>query len=302
MTALAEPFALTDRLELRNRFVATAHGRAAVYDGLPSQADADYWARVAAGGVGMCIAGGTVISASSTYRTRMLTEAWRAESLPGLRLRADAMHAGGAAAVLQVLHLGRETLGAQTYYAPVAPSAVRSPREPTRPRALTDGELDDVVEGFRLAAANAAEAGFDGVELHAAHGYLLGQLLSPVANRRPGAETTAGRVATIERIAGAVREAAPGRVVGIRLSLGDREDSGLDHALLAETLPLLEATFDYVNLTAGMRSDYVRDMSFPRPSLIEEVGPLRALTARPLLVSHGFRDAEAMEEALAGGA
>jgi len=81
-SALAEPFALTERLELRNRFVATAHGRAAVYDGLPAQADADYWRRVAAGGVAMCIAGGTVIGPTSTPRTRILTEAWRPEALP----------------------------------------------------------------------------------------------------------------------------------------------------------------------------------------------------------------------------
>jgi 2,4-dienoyl-CoA reductase-like NADH-dependent reductase (Old Yellow Enzyme family) len=301
-SALATPFTLTDRLAVRNRLVATAHGRAAVYDGLPSQADADYWARVAAGGVGMCIAGGTVIGPTSTYRTRMLTEAWRPEVVPGLKLRADAMHEGGAAAILQILHLGRETLGAETYYAPVAPSAVRSPREPSRPRALTDADLDDVVEGFRLSALHAAEAGFDGIELHAAHGYLLGQLLSPVANRRPGAETVAGRVAPITRIVGAVREAAPGMVLGIRLSVGDPDDSGLSLAQLAETLPALEDHIDFVNLTAGMRSDYVRDMATPRPSLIDEVARLRAMTARPLLISHGFRDPAAMEEALDSGA
>src|SRR3954465_10743695 len=185
MTALAEPFALTDRLELRHRFVATAHGRAAVYDGLASQADADYWARVAAGGVGMCIAGGTVSSAISTYRTRVLTEAWRAESLPGLRLRAEAMHEGGAAAFLQILHLGRETLGAEIYYAPVAPSAVRSPREPNRPREPRPSELDVLADRFPRSAAHAAEAGFDGIELHAAHGYLLAEFLSPAVNRRP---------------------------------------------------------------------------------------------------------------------
>ena len=138
----------------------------------------------------MCIAGGTVIGRTSTYRDadahRGLAAGGRC---PGLKLRADAMHEGGAAAVLQILHLGRETLGAEIYYAPVAPSAVRSPREPDRRAPLTDGELDDVVEGFRLTALNAAEAGFDGVELHAAHGYLLGQLLSPATNQRPGAET-----------------------------------------------------------------------------------------------------------------
>jgi 2,4-dienoyl-CoA reductase-like NADH-dependent reductase (Old Yellow Enzyme family) len=298
----AHPFSLTDRLELRNRLVATAHARAAVYDGMPSAADAEYWRGVAEGGVSMCITGGTVIGPTSTPRTRILTEAWRPEVVPSLRLRADAIHEGGAVAVLQILHLGRETLGAEIYYAPVAPSAVRSPREPTRPRPLTEAELDDVVEGFRLSALNAARGGFDGIELHAAHGYLLGQLLSPVANRRPGAEPVEGRVAPILRIARAVREAAPEDAVGIRLSVGDPEDAGLSLEMLADTLPLLEDAVDYVNLTAGMRSDYVRDMATPRPSLIDDVQRLRAMIERPLLISHGFRDAAAIDDALAAGA
>jgi 2,4-dienoyl-CoA reductase-like NADH-dependent reductase (Old Yellow Enzyme family) len=300
--APAQPFALTDRLELRNRLVATAHGRAAVYDGLPSQADADYWRRVAEGGVAMCIAGGTVIGRTSTYRTRMLTEAWRPEALPGLRMRADAMHEGGAAAVLQILHLGRETLGAEIYYAPVAPSPVRSPREPSGPRPLTDGELDDVTEGFKLSADHAAQAGFDGIELHAAHGYLLAQLLSPVTNRRPGAESAEVRAAPVLEIARAIRKVAPAAALGVRLSVGDPDDAGLSMDMLADTLPLLGAHFDYVNLTAGMRSDYVRDMATPRPSLMDDIGQLRALTDRPLLISHGFRDAETIDAAIAAGA
>src|SRR4051812_15279873 len=128
---LGAPFELTEGLRLRNRLVATAHGRAAVVDGISTQADAEYWRRLAEGGVAMCISGGTVVAPESTPRTRMLTEAWRPEGVPGLALRAEAMRAGGAVAVLQILHLGRETLGANIYYAPVAPSAVRSPREPT---------------------------------------------------------------------------------------------------------------------------------------------------------------------------
>jgi 2,4-dienoyl-CoA reductase-like NADH-dependent reductase (Old Yellow Enzyme family)/thioredoxin reductase len=299
---LAEPFELTAGLRLRNRLVATAHGRAAVYDGLPSAHDADYWRRLSSGGVAMCIAGGTVVGPTSTYRTRMLTEAWRPEALPGLRMRAEAMHEGGAAAVLQILHLGRETLGAEIYYAPVAPSRVRSPREPTAPRVLTDDEIDDVVEGFRLAALNAAEAGFDGIELHAAHGYLLGQFLAPASNRRPGAEALDTRLEPLARIAEAVRGAAGDRALGIRMSVGDPDDSGLTFDQLAELLPRLDAAVDYVNLTVGMRADYVRDMATTRPPLLEEIGRLRTLTKHPLLISHGFRDAKTMESALAAGA
>ena len=69
--------------------------------------------------------------------------------------RAEAIRAEGAVAACQLVHLGRETTGAEKWFPPVAPSAVRSPREPTRPRALTDGEVDAVVEGFRVSAVNA---------------------------------------------------------------------------------------------------------------------------------------------------
>jgi 2,4-dienoyl-CoA reductase-like NADH-dependent reductase (Old Yellow Enzyme family)/thioredoxin reductase len=289
-------------MTLRNRLAATAHGRAAVVDGVPSAADAEYWARVADGGIAMCIAGGTVIGPFSTQRGRILTEAWREDVVDGMRVRAEAMKSGGAVACLQILHLGRETLGADIYYHPIAPSAVRSPREPNAPRALTDAELDEIVEGFRISAEHAVAAGFDAVELHAAHGYLLGQLLSPVANRRPGAETLEGRMAPVMRIARAVREAGPELALGIRLSVGDPEDSGLDVADTGELIAALDPAIDYVNLTAGMRADYVRDMGTSRPPLLDQIAELRRSTERTLLISHGFRDAETMSDAVAAGA
>jgi 2,4-dienoyl-CoA reductase-like NADH-dependent reductase (Old Yellow Enzyme family) len=76
-------------------------------------------------------------------------------------------------AACQLVHFGSETTGPEMSYAPVAPSAVRSPREPTAPRALSEDEIDEVVEGFRVSTVNAARAGFQVVELHAAHAYLL---------------------------------------------------------------------------------------------------------------------------------
>ena len=130
--------------------------------------------------------------------------------------RAEAIRAEGAVAACQLVHLGRETTGAEQWFHPVAPSAVRSPREPTRPRPLTDGELDAIVEGFRVSAVNAVEAGFQVIELHAAHGYLLAQFLSAVTNRRPGAPRSGSRI--VARIVREIRSSAPDVVVGIRLS------------------------------------------------------------------------------------
>ena len=178
---------ISAHLTLRNRLVGTAHGRGILEDGLPLPEDAEYWRRRAAGGAAMLTVGGTVVAPESTWRRRITTEAWRPEAVPGMAARAEAIRAEGAVAACQLVHLGRETTGAEQWFHPVAPSAVRSPREPTRPRPLSAGELDAIVEGFRVSAVNAAEAGFQVIELHAAHGYLLAQFLSAATNRRPGA-------------------------------------------------------------------------------------------------------------------
>jgi 2,4-dienoyl-CoA reductase (NADPH2) len=146
----------------------------------------------------MLTVGGTVTAPESTWRRRITTEAWRAEAVPGMALRAEAIRAEGAVAACQLVHLGRETTGAEQWFHPVAPSAVRSPREPTRPRPLSAGEVDAVVEGFRVSAVNAAEAGFQVIELHAAHGYLLAQFLS----------ADAGSLSIVARIAREIRSSA----------------------------------------------------------------------------------------------
>src|SRR5215216_4130585 len=177
----AEPFELAG-LHLRNRIVGTAHGAGIVEDGLALPADADYWRRRAAGGAAMLTIGGTVVAPESTWRRRITTEAWRPEAVPGMAARAQAIRAEGAVAACQLVHLGRETTGAEQWFHAVAPSAVRSPREPARPRPLSAGELDAIVEGFRSSAFGAAEAGFEVIELHAAHGYLLAQFLSAATN------------------------------------------------------------------------------------------------------------------------
>jgi 2,4-dienoyl-CoA reductase (NADPH2) len=297
----AEPFDL-GHLELRNRLVGTAHGRGILEDGLPLPEDAEYWRGRAAGGAAMLTVGGTVVAPESTWRRRITTEAWRPEAVPGMAARAEAIRAEGAVAACQLVHLGRETTGAEVWYHPVAPSAVRSPREPTRPRPLTAGEIDAIVEGFRVAAVNAAAAGFQVIELHAAHGYLLAQFLSAATNRRPGAESLDGRLAIVARIVREIRSSAPQVVVGIRLSTDGGEEAGLTVEGLGELLPHVSALVDYVNLTVGVRTTYVRDMATEEPPLLAHVGRLRRLVDRPLLISHAFRAADTIEAALAAGA
>jgi len=297
----AEPFDLA-HLTLRSRLVGTAHGRGILEDGLPLPEDADYWRRRAAGGAAMLTVGGTVVAPESTWRRRITTEAWRPEAVPGMAARAAAIRAEGAVAACQLVHLGRETTGAEQWFHAVAPSAVRSPREPTRPRPLSPDETDVVVEAFRISAVNAATAGFQVIELHAAHGYLLAQFLSAATNRRPGAESLDARLGVVAHIVREIRSSAPEVVVGIRLSTDGGEEAGLTVDGLCELLPHVSELVDYVNLTVGVRTTYVRDMGTEAPPLLDHVGRIRTTVGRPLLISQAFRTQDTIEAALSAGA
>jgi 2,4-dienoyl-CoA reductase-like NADH-dependent reductase (Old Yellow Enzyme family) len=298
----ARPFPLARGLVLRNRLVGTAHAPGLVSGGLALPEDARYWRRRAAGGAAMLVVGGTVTAPESTWRRRIVTEAWREEAVPGMAARAEAIRAEGAVAACQLVHLGRETTGAEMWFPAVGPSAVRSPREPVRPRPLTDGEVDAIIEGFRVSAVNVLAAGFQVIELHAAHGYLLGQFLSAVTNRRPGAGSVVARARIIARITDAIRGCAPGAVIGIRLSTDGGEEAGLTLDGLCELLPHVSPHVDYINLTVGVRTTYVRDMATAEPPLLPHLARIRPLTSTPLLVSQAFRRADQIDAALGAGA
>ncbi|WAM17461.1 MULTISPECIES: oxidoreductase [Rhodococcus] len=288
-------------IRLANRLVGTPHASGAVAGGIPSRGDDDYWRRCAAGGASMLIVGGTVVSPGSTNRNGNITEAWRPEVLAGLEARARAITEEGAIAACQLVHLGRETLGAEMWSHPVGPSAVRSPREPTRPRALSGADVEGIVDAFRISAVHAWSAGFPVVELHAAHGYLLAQFLSPNTNLGRDAATTSQRTQLLDRIARAVRDACPGIVLGVRVSADGSDEAGLSMDGLCDVLPYL-SDFDYVNVTVGVRSTYVRDMAVTDPPLLDSVGQLRAAAVTPLLVSQSFRTGASIETALQSGA
>ena len=299
MAAAGEPLQVGS-LTLRHRLVGLPHGSGLVRDGLPLRGDEGYWGRVARGGVAMATIGGTVVAPESGYRGGNVVEAYREAAIQGLGARAEAIRAGGAVPVQQLVHLGRETLGAPGWYAPVGPSPVRSPREPTAPRSLTRGEVQGVIEAFVRSTRNVAEAGYDGVEVHAAHGYLVAQFLSPETNLRDddyGGDLR-GRMRMLDEIVAGVRALGSQLAVGVRLSL----EPGLDLAALAEIASALDDRVDWISLTVGPRGEYVRDMATEVPPLLGELGPLRSAARVPLLVGQAFRTREQVDLALDEGA
>jgi 2,4-dienoyl-CoA reductase-like NADH-dependent reductase (Old Yellow Enzyme family) len=299
---LSTPFTLRSR-SLRNRMVATAHASGLIADGLAQDGDAEYWGRLAVGGVAMVVSGATIVSAESTVRRGNLVVAYGDEARPGLAKRADAIRGGGAVPISQLIHLGRETLGAESWYAPTAPSAVRTPRAPSPPRALTTEEMPRLIEDFRQGAARCVEAGFEGVELHAAHGYLLDQFLARDTNERhdgygPGPN---GGVRLLTEIVEAIRQTAPDAIVGVRLSAIESLLAFEDVCSVMQRLSS-SADIDYLNIAVGDRGRYVADMARSAPPLLPLVNELAGVTTLPLLVSQAFRTDEEINTALSHGA
>jgi len=216
-------------LELRNRIVLAPMTRCRAIGNVPNAMMAEYYAQRA--GFGLLITEGTAPSANGLGYAR-IPGVFSPEQVAGWRLVTDAVRAQGGKIFLQLMHVGRVAHrdnmaeGARV----VAPSAVplegdmwtdsggMQPHTP--PEAMTEADIDQAIAEFVQAARNAMAAGFHGVELHGANGYLIEQFLAANTNRRTdhygGSEMNRARFAL--EVARAVADAVGGERVGIRLS------------------------------------------------------------------------------------
>ncbi|HWV87769.1 MAG TPA: hypothetical protein VNZ62_20130, partial [Capillimicrobium sp.] len=210
---LLRPLQVGD-VDLPNRIVSTPHRTTLVDDGLPTADFVAYHEARAAGGVGLVILEAAPIDEREV--SALTLDPCRAEIAAGYRRVADAVHAHGTKLFVQLFHGGREHIDAPPRDVAIAPSAIPSARFHVEPRALRGPEIEALVERYAVAAALAAEGGLDGVEITAAHGYLIAQFFVPGLNRRTDrwAEPSAFLVAVLD----AVRAAAPGLAVGVRLT------------------------------------------------------------------------------------
>jgi 2,4-dienoyl-CoA reductase (NADPH2) len=295
------------RLRLKNRIVAVPHGTAMIDRGVPTDDDIAFWEARAAGGVAAMITGATTTHPSGVLRDRRRAEPWNADSLAQMARRAERVHRHGAAIFCQLNHLGREGVGGASEYSPVAPSAIRSPRDASTPHPLSVAEIEELIEAFVSGAVNVREAGFDGIELHAAHGYLIAQFLSPASNRREdeyGGELP-GRMRFLERIIAGIRERCDvDCVVGVRLSADEEIPEGMhvdDAIAIAQRLSDLEGV-DYLSLTLGQRGGYVKDITHPEGVAVDAAHAVKQHTTLPVLVAGRIVDPAMAETILQHGA
>jgi 2,4-dienoyl-CoA reductase-like NADH-dependent reductase (Old Yellow Enzyme family) len=193
---------------LRNRVIRSAAFENMAYGNSPSQDLYDYHVAVARGGVGM-----TTLAYASVNRSGLSFDGqlWmREEIVPGLKRITDAVHAAGAKCSIQLGHCGNMTHRATCGCMPVGASSGFNLYSPTFVRGLKISEIDALVEDFGHAVDLAREAGFDCVEIHAGHGYLISQFLSPYTNHRHDeyGGSLENRMRLMQRVIRRVMEAA----------------------------------------------------------------------------------------------
>lgn len=226
-------------LRIPNRFAMAPMTRRASPGGVPGSDVADYYARRAAGGVGLIITEGVRLADPVAAWPHSIPTLAGADAVAGWRAVTDAVHAHGSVIAAQLWHQGAERDDSDGRQ-PVSPSGINS-LGVAKGRALRAEELPGIAAGFAELARNAAEAGFDAVELHGAHGYLLDEFLWDRTNQRDDAYggTVAARTRFPAEVVAAVR-AAVGPAFPIIYRFSQWKANAYD-ANLAETPAELEA-------------------------------------------------------------
>ena len=226
--------------EIPCRVVSTSHQTTLVVDHLPNEEFVAYQEARARGGAGLIIMEAVAVAPSGLLTTHTLG-GYLTGTVDGYRRIAAAVQPHGTRLFVQLFHGGREQIASAPRPPAVSASALPSHRYHTEPRALTTREVDELVVAYGRCGALAAQAGLDGIEVTAAHGYLGEQFFSPEYNLRDDRYAEPARFIT--EVLQAVRAAAPQLALGVRLSA----DSAAARAVVSELAPLV----DFVHVAVG---------------------------------------------------
>lgn len=279
--------------------------------GSPTEDLAYYYAERAKGGIGLVIQGAVDVAPASEYWPVPNTRMDDPEVIPAARRIVERVHAHGTRIFAQLFHIGQAS-NTRLYGRPsVGPSAVPSLVAGTTPKRMEEEDITEAVERFARAARNAREAGYDGVELHASHGYLLEQFLSPFFNKRTDeyGGSLDNRMRLILEVVERCREAVGGGLaLGVRLVGDELLPGGLVLEDAVEIAGRLAATdrLDFLDIDVGSHQNYHLTMgpmyvspgyNVPLAAAVREVAePLPVLCAPGRLA-----DAGAAERVLADG-
>jgi 2,4-dienoyl-CoA reductase-like NADH-dependent reductase (Old Yellow Enzyme family) len=315
-TDLFSPLQLRSGATVRNRI-----GKAAMEENLagssqlPDERLSSLYRRWGAGGAGLLITGNVMVHAEALTGPGGVVLDERAPLDPFTRW-ADAGRAGGAAVWMQISHPGRQ-VRAEMPGVVWAPSAVavelgKHSKRFGKPVAMTDAQISATVERFATTAGLAEQAGFDGVEVHAAHGYLLSQFLSPLVNKRSDewGGSLENRARLLLDVVRAIRSVvSPAFAVAVKLNSADFQRGGFDADDAARVIAMLEPLgVDLVELSGG---SYESPAMAGRPTdgrtaareayFLDLAAELANSSPLPLMLTGGITRRDTARQVLASG-
>ena len=313
---LFSPLVLGSGSTLRNRVAKAAmEENLAGSSQLPDERLISLYRRWGAGGAGLLITGNVMVHAEALTGPGGVVADERAPLDPFIRW-AQAGKSGGATMWMQINHPGRQVQarmpGVAWAPSPVKLEVGRQSRRFAEPQAMTDEQISATIEMFAASARLAERAGFDGVEVHAAHGYLLSQFLSPRVNKRTddwggGLENRARLLLEVVR---AVRATvSPSLAVAVKLNSADFQRGGFDVQDAERVIAMLEPLgVDLVELSGG---SYESPAMAGRPAdegtnareayFLELASELAKTSPLPLMLTGGITRRETAEQVLASG-
>lgn len=322
MTLLAQPFTLPCGAVLPNRVCKAAMTEGLADENLnATERHVTLYRRWAEGGAGLLITGNVMIDRRVLERPGNVAIDGNG-GLSQLKAWARAGTSAGNHLWMQISHAGRQSPRYVTGQ-PMGPSAVQLELlgNYAKPRALSEDEILDFIQRYIRVAVTARECGFTGVQIHAAHGYLLSSFLSPVTNRRTdawgGSLENRSRM-LIEIIRGTRKAVGPDFPVAIKLNSDDFRKGGFSHEdclklvemLNHESLDLIEisgGTYEQPRLLgfdgkADSKAEPQRESTKKREAyFLEYAAAIRKVAKMPIMVTGGFRTRAGMEAALDSG-
>lgn len=295
-----------NRLEVKNRFVRSAtNDRMAAEDGKVTERLINYYGELAEGGIGLIVTGHAYTIKGGKGSPRMLG-ILNDDHVCGLSKLVDRVHAYGAKIAIQLNHVGGRSTRSLIGKVPLAPSRVRHPLfGDILPRALKTNEIEEIIDSFGQAARRAKDAGFDAVQLHGAHGYLISQFLSPLTNKRTDewGGTVGDRMRFVAETYRNIRAfVGPEYPVFIKIGVADIQEEGLNIKDGCQIVSKLDSLgVDAFEISCGLSVGYE---SMRTKILHEEeeayflpyAKAARKVTTAPLILVGGIRSVKVMEK------
>jgi 2,4-dienoyl-CoA reductase-like NADH-dependent reductase (Old Yellow Enzyme family) len=293
-------------LELRNRFIRSATVDNLGKDGMVTDTQVNLYRKLGEGKIGLVISCG-IFPTKNGHAAIGQVGAHTDETIPSLSRLVRAIHENDGKIAAQILHGGFRCVPKISGFPPIGPTALTDPVTDNEVKELSSDEIYELVEGFIQAARRLIEAGFDAIQLHGAHSWLLSAFLSPVMNHRDDewGGSVGNRTRFIRLIYEGIRNlAGPDFPILVKLGLKDYHPQGKSLAEGIEIAKILQSSgMDAIEVSEGIeneRGHHIR-LDAVHPYYLEECIEARKSIFKPLILVGGMRYLNDMKQVLDKG-